>query len=249
VGAAAPIGGVAPGSSAWTATDPTDEAVVTSSVQGPGVGIVIWATYDTRSTPGGRTAVASTVEPTRFERRKAVSLSWYNDPAIDRAAKANYDWLPGYLESGGSLFDEEFATRYLKGLEAAFGASLTAPSRYLNSLLIMIPEGFDRSLFGTAGRTFKTGMMYSSTYDSLSSEAFGTYRTHRALGSIVVVRRADIARLSDMGLLTADQESSLRGTSMVTVWNGRLAPTFVLLAENSADAEPLIKQIAALPSL
>jgi len=200
--------------------------------------------------------IAQAVQPAEvFERRRKRDLGWYNNPGIDLTAKTIFPWLSDYLASGKTLYDPEFTTRYLDSMEKAFGSSLSAPYRYMTSLYMVIPPDFDPSCFAAARETFHVSGMYSSLDDFSSSGFREQYQAFPALGMVVVAKSGSLSDLQTMGILSRSQVDSLReslkssSTAMIGFWGGRVAPTFVIVAEKTSDVAPWIKQITGLTEL
>jgi hypothetical protein len=69
--------------------------------------------------------IARSVTPKgEFESYLATRQSFYNNEAIDRAAKASLPWLDEWLKNKRTINDPQFVREYISVLENSFGEEL-----------------------------------------------------------------------------------------------------------------------------
>jgi hypothetical protein len=102
-----------------------------------------WALLnESLATALGNGIASQQLRPAAFETELHTKLSFYNDIAIDSAAKALLPFLQGWMAHGKTLYDQGFVQEYLSELRDAMPDLLMMPARLLNEVTILYDRDF-----------------------------------------------------------------------------------------------------------
>jgi hypothetical protein len=120
--------------------------------------------------------------------------SFYNDPFIDKTAKAMMPAIRKRVESGQSLFDG-FVDEYVSTARQALGDKMSdSQLRLFVRTSVFADDGF-RPLAQELARGIRAG--YSSTYvgNGLSPDALTAFETYLGMSGLVVLKSSQVREL------------------------------------------------------
>lgn len=190
----------------------------------------------------GNGLVARLVDRADYERRLAKDLGFYNDPFIDKVAKALLPALEKRLAGGGSVFDAGFVADYLAAVHAAFPSGMP-PSAYLRPLFVAAPGPGSDTLIE------RSNAGYVESYDDLAESAAHAARLAH-WGTALFSAKADLDRLSPFlpraALAAAKRE---KASSFVFVQtHAPVGTVFLFVGATPADYARLVDALFALPA-
>ncbi|MBX7222062.1 MAG: hypothetical protein K1Y36_19075 [Blastocatellia bacterium] len=191
------------------------------------------------------------MSPQRFTKYQSIEQSFYNDPFIDKVAKALMPILAKRLEAGKNLFDG-FVPEYVQSAAAALGDSIGDPHL---RLFVRTAVFTDDSFFPLArllGQGIRGG--YTSTY--VGNEGWVNGRKHferfPAANGLLVVKTADLPKLAAwQKILGAKPLQAIRQAAKkqpAVVYAVRRSPQsvlYVIVGKDAAEIEPAFKKFIA----
>ncbi|MBI4751662.1 MAG: hypothetical protein HY774_24535 [Acidobacteria bacterium] len=129
-----------------------------------------------------------------FEKFIAIDQSFYNDPFIDKTAKAMMPAIRKRIESGQSLFDG-FVDEYVSTARQALGDRISDPHLRLFVRTSVLADAGFRPLAQELARGIRAG--YSSTYvgNGLSPDALTAFETYPGMNGLVVLKSSQVKEL------------------------------------------------------
>lgn len=129
-----------------------------------------------------------------FEKFLAIDQSFYNDPFIDKTAKAIMPVIRKRVESGQSLFDG-FVDQYISTARQALGDTMSDPQLRLFVRTSVFADAGFRPLAQELARGIRAG--YSSTYvgNGLSPDALTAFETYSGMSGLVVLKSSQVKEL------------------------------------------------------
>ncbi len=207
------------------------------------------------ATAFGNGMVARSVKsPEKFAQLKAKPLSFYNNEGIDRSGKALLSFLDRFLEQKRTIADPEFVNEYIKNLETEFGASLTAPRRFLAGLFLFVEEPLGQGLVRDARQILSVAGMYSSVGPIESPQNFGSYAANPNLSAVLIVRPESLDTLSARftlpeGAWAAIKDAVARdGAAVFGYERSPQAIGVIVVAPDAARALPLLQRLKDAPT-
>jgi hypothetical protein len=147
--------------------------------------------------------------PAAFERYIAAPRSFYDNSAVDRAAKALLPWLDGWLKEERTLHDPEFVRRYIGVLESAFGEDLLRPKLYLSEMFLFVDRQYGTSMRRQVRRALETASLYASE-GSLDEQTLASYRAEPRLNAVLIVHPENIPQLARLNILPEAEAGVIR---------------------------------------
>lgn len=229
---------------AWFGASPIDKQtalvdrlVATGDPQaGPAWGLL----DEVLATAIGNGLVARTVDRADYERRLAMDNGFYNDPMIDKVAKALMPALEKRLARGGSVYDKDFVAEYLAAVRTAFPKGLP-PIAYLRPLFIAVPGA------GASDRLMELANPgYSSSFSTIE-ESVASAAQYAGWGTAIFATSADLARIAPFvsPAALADMKRQA-GKAFVYAWRKRVGTVFVFVADEPVALRSLVEAFAKL---
>jgi hypothetical protein len=206
---------------------------------------------ETLATAFGNGIIARAVTPpAEFERYTAAKLSFYNNAAIDRAAKSVLPWLDEWLKNKRTINDPEFASQYISVLEKAFGADLLKPKLYLSEMFLFVDGKYGVSMRRPVRRTLETASLYVGE-GSLTEENLNAYKNQPRLNSVFIVHADNIAELARRKIISEAQAKQIReefNSKQAVLFGAQRAEPFtyvyIVVAKDADGAGKLIAELA-----
>lgn len=188
----------------------------------------------------GNGLVAKLVDPADYARRIPIEEGLYNDPFIDKVAKALLPALEKRIAARGTVFDEAFVGEYLAAVHAAFPDGLP-PRTYLRPLFIPVGAASAGTLIEQSSAN------HIEAYDRLDESAV-LVPDRVAWGTAIFTPRRDLDRMSALvpalALAAAKREPA---TAFVYAFARRPVGTgFLFVADDAAASDRLVKAFLAL---
>lgn len=188
--------------------------------------------------------------PAEFEKYAATRLSFYNNDAIDRGAKAVLPWLDGWLKNKKTINDPEFVTQYISVLEKAFGEDLLKPKLYLSEMFLFVDKKYNVSMRRSVRKTLETASFYSSEGSLTDANILDAFRSQPRLNSVFIVHPDNIAQLSNYKIISEAQAKQIQAEfdakQAVLFSAQRAAPFTYVYIVVAVDAESVGKLIEKL---
>ena len=189
----------------------------------------------------GNGLVARLVDRADYEGRLAKANGFYNDPFIDKVAKALLPALEKRLAAKGSVFDDGFVADYLAAVHVAFPDGMP-PLAYLRPLFV--PGGGDHATalieLANAG--------YVESYGDLD-EARASASRLQHWGTAIFSTKAELVRVAPFVpasvLAAAKREAA---AAFVFAWRRAPVGTVFLFVGDTASMPRLVAEFAALPA-
>jgi hypothetical protein len=189
--------------------------------------------------------------PAEFEKYAASKLSFYNNDAIDRGAKAVLPWLDGWLKNKKTIDDPEFVSRYISVLEKAFGEDLLKPKLYLSEMFLFVDEKYKVSMRRSVRKTLETASFYAGEGSLSGENILDVFRSEPRLNSVFIVHPDSIALMADYKIVTQAQakliEAEFGSKRSVLFSAPRAAPytyVYIVVAEDAAGVGKLIEKLS-----
>jgi hypothetical protein len=195
--------------------------------------------------------IARSVTPKeKYERYAAARLSFYNNDAIDRAAKASLLWLDRWLENQKTITDADFVKQYIANLEPAFGEDLTKPKLYLNEMFLFVDGDFksDGALRRVSRKNLEPVSVYAAE-GTLSEENLGAFRNNGRINSVFIIHPNNIKRLAANKIISEieanelQREFSAKGEALFNKQRAPFTYVYILAAKDIAGADKLIEKL------
>lgn len=206
---------------------------------------------ETLATAFGNGMIARNVTPpAEFDKYAATELSFYNNDAIDRAAKALLPWLDEWLKNKRTIDDAEFASRYISVLEKSFGEDLLKPKLYLSEMFLFVDKKYGVSLRRSVRRTLGTSSLYASE-GTLSDENLNAYKSQPRLNSVFIVHAENIGELARHKIISEAQAKQIRDefeARQAVLFSAERAPftyLYIVVAKDAEGVNKLIEKLAA----
>lgn len=187
----------------------------------------------------------------KFEKYVSVKQSFYNNEAIDRAAKAALPWLDQWLEDKKTIHDPAFADQYISVLEKAFGADLTTPKLNLSEMFLLIDDKYGKtSLRRDVRRIINPASLYAVEGNWTESELLGIYKKQSHLNSLFVVHPDNLRELTERKVINEDQASQIQNELNAkgeVLFNAERSPytyVYVAIAKDAESVKRLIEKLA-----
>jgi hypothetical protein len=202
---------------------------------------------------GNAIFAALVTDSTRLARRLATPLGLYNNPNVDRAAKAILPLVHALVADGGTIDDPAFAASSVRAIADAFGEGVSAPALVLNELYFFS----DRAMGADAGPNVRRALRTSSMYDEsgdVATATFADFRQQPELNALFMITPASIAALRTRGVLEAVLAERLaqRARSGDAVVHVTRRPSgswwFFIVAKGPAAAERALATLARMSS-
>lgn len=192
--------------------------------------------------------------PAEFEKYFAAKLSFYNNDAIDRAAKAVLPWLERWLENKRTINDPEFARQYISVLEKAFGADLLKPKLYLSEMFLFVDEKYGVSMRRQVRRILETASFYAGE-GALTDENLSAYNSQPRLNSVFIVHADNLDEIARRKIISAAQAKQIReefNRKQAVLFGAPRAGepftyVYVVVAKDADGAGKLIEKLARAP--
>lgn len=222
-----------------TQTKLVDRLIATGDpLAGPAAGLL----DEVVATALGNGLVARLVDAKDYERRLAMDNGFYNDPLIDKVAKALLPALEKRLASGGTIFDEGFVTEYVAAVHSAFPDGMP-PIAYLRPLFVPLggPSASELIQKANAG--------YVESYDNLE-EATDSARRLAHWGTAIFSPEAQLDRLTAFVPASVIQAAKREAAShFVYAWKRKpVGVVFLFVGDDTIELSRLVTQFAALPA-
>jgi hypothetical protein len=205
---------------------------------------------ETLATAFGNGIIArSVMPPAEFEKYITAPKSFYNNEAIDRAAKTALPWLDEWLKKGRTIHDAEFVDQYVSVLEKAFGANLLKPKLYLSEMFLFVDGKYVVSMRRQVRRTLETVSLYASE-GSLTEENLNTYKSQPRLNSVFIVHAENVAELARHKIISEAQSKQIRdefNAKQAVLFAVERAPftyVYIIVAKDAECAGKLVEKLA-----
>lgn len=199
----------------------------------------------------GNGMIARTVTPKdKFEQYVAAKSSFYNNEAIDRAAKALLLWLDRWLENQKTIADANFAAEYISNLERAFGDDLIKPKLYLSELFLFVDEDYksEGALRRGARRNLEAASYYT-VEGELSEKNLAEFRNNARLNSLFIICPENIKELAANKIITEaeanqiQQEINAKGAVLFNKERAPFTYVYIAMAKDVAGAIKLVEKL------
>lgn len=209
---------------------------------------------ETLATAFGNGMIARAVTPpAEYEKYIAAKKSFYNNDAIDRAAKAVLPWLDEWLRKEKTINDAEFAGQYISVLEKSFGADLLNPKLYLSEMFLFVDGKYGVSMRRGVRRTLETASFYAAE-GSLTDENLNDFKTQPFLNSVFIVHAETIAELVRQKIISETQAKQIReefDSKQAVLFSTQRAESFtyiyIVVAKDEDGVSKLIEKLAVAP--
>jgi len=188
--------------------------------------------------------------PAEFEKYVAAERSFYNNEAIDRAAKAILPWLDDWLKSKKTIADERFAGQYISLLEKAFGADLLRPKLYLSEMFLFVDKKYGVSMRRSVRKTLETASLYASEGSLKDENILEAYQSQPLLNSVFIVYPDNLAELARRKIVSEAQANEIQDEfdrKQSVLFSAERAPftyVFIVVAKDAEGAGKLIEKLA-----
>jgi hypothetical protein len=189
--------------------------------------------------------------PADFEKYAATKLSFYNNDAIDRGAKAVLPWLDNWLKNKKTINDPEFVSRYVSVLEKAFGEDLLKPKLYLSEMFLFVDKKYNVSMRRSVRKTLETASFYASEGSLDEPEILDTFTSEPRLNSVFIVHPDNIKQLSDYRIISEAQAKQIQAefeAKQAVLFSARRAEPFtyiyIAVAKDAESVGKLIEKLA-----
>jgi hypothetical protein len=203
------------------------------------------------ATAFGNGIIARSVTPTaQFEKYAARKNSFYNNDAIDRAAKAILPMLDEQLKNKRTINDAGFVNDYISALEKAFGEDLLRPKLYLSEMFLFMDDKYSVSIRRDARRILETASFYASEGSWTDENILDDYETRPRLNSVFIVHPDNIEQLSENKIISEAQAKQIQNeydAKRQVLFSTERAPftyVYIVVAENSDTAKKIIEKLA-----
>lgn len=140
---------------------------------------------------GNGIAAEYLLDPLTFKQKLQTDRGFYNDAAIDAAAKAILPLLKDQIAAGKTLYDPDFVGSYLIVLEQKMAGLLQMPARLLTELVIIHDVEF-RDVVNNSIRRSLSGGIYP--YEGIASdESWTMLKTYPKMNALVLMSPTTLA--------------------------------------------------------
>ena len=199
----------------------------------------------------GNGIIAHTLTPpAEFEKYAATKLSFYNNDAIDRAAKAVLPWLDGWLKNKKTINDPEFISRYISVLEKAFGEDLLKPKLYLSEMFLFVDKKYNVSMRRSVRKILETASLYASEGSLTDANILDYFSSEPRLNSLFIVHPDNIGQLSNYKIISQMQAKQIQeefDSKQAVLFGAERAPftyVYIVVAKDAESAGKLIEKLA-----
>lgn len=206
---------------------------------------------ETLATTFGNGMIARAVTPpAEYEKYLAAKNSFYNNAAIDRAAKAVLPWFDEFLKNKRTINDTEFVNEYISVLEKSFGADLLRPKLYLSEMFLFADEKYGVSMRREVRRILETASFYAAE-GSLTDENLNDFKSYPYLNSVFIVHADNIGELARRQIISEAQANQIRAeydAKQAVLFGTPRAPftyVYIVVANNADGAIKQIEKLAA----
>jgi hypothetical protein len=189
--------------------------------------------------------------PAEFEKYAATRLSFYNNEAIDRGAKAVLPWLGDWLKNKKTINDPEFVSRYVSVLEKAFGEDLLKPKLYLSEMFLFVDEKYKVSMRRAVRKTLETASFYASEGSLSDANILDAFRSQPRLNSVFIIHPDNIGQLSNYKIISEAQAKQIQAefdAKRAVLFAARRGAPFtyiyIVVAADAESAGKLIEKLA-----
>lgn len=167
---------------------------------------------------GNGIAAEYLLDPATFKKRLETDRGFYNDAAIDAAAKAILPLLKDQVGAVKTLYDPNFVGSYMSNLEQKMPGLLQMPARLLTEVVIIHDKEF-RDVLNHSIRRNLSGGIYP--YAGIASdESWGMLKTYPKMNSLILVSPATLGLLAErrQWVLRGDLDAMKRQFQKSTSW-------------------------------
>jgi hypothetical protein len=199
----------------------------------------------------GNGMIARTVTPKeKFEQYVAAKQSFYNNDAIDRAAKASLSMLDRWLENEKSIADADFVNQYITVLERAFGEDLIKPKLYLSELFLFVDGDYKSN--GSLRRGTRKTLEVASFYNvegTFKEENLAEFRNNARLNSLFIIHPNNIKELAANKIISETEANQIQkefDAKREVLFNKERAPftyVYIVAAKDVAGAIKMVEKL------
>lgn len=190
----------------------------------------------------------SVTPPDEYEKYVAAKNSFYNNDAIDRAAKAVLPWLDDWLKKGKTINDPEFINQYISVLEKSFGEDLLKPKLYLSEMFLFVDGKYGVSMRRQVRRTLETVSFYAAE-GLLTDKNLSAFKNNPRLNSVFIAHPDNVAELVRRQIISGAQAKQIQtefDSKQMVLFASERAPFTYVFVVVAKDADSAIKQIEKL---
>jgi hypothetical protein len=206
---------------------------------------------ETLASAFGNGMIARTVTPpAEFANYVQTKQSFYNNPAIDRAAKAALPWLDEWLKKGRAIHDPEFVNQYISVLEKAFGADLLKPKLYLSEMFLFVDKKYGVSMRRSVRKVLEPASLYASEGSLANADVLESFNSQPRLNSVFIDHPDNIAELSQKKIITEAQSQQIqteydaKGAVLFAAERAPFTYIYVIVAKDAEGANKLVEKLA-----
>lgn len=185
-----------------------------------------------------------------FDKYFAAKKSFYNNDAIDRAAKAILPLLDERLKNKQTIHDAAFVNDYIFALEKAFGEDLLKPKLYLSEMFLFVDEKYGVSMRRDVRKTLETASLYAAEANWTDENILDDYQNQPPLNSVFIVHPDNIGELSRNKIISEAQTKQIQNeydAKQQVLFSTTRAPftyVYIVVARDADGAKKLIEKLA-----
>lgn len=188
------------------------------------------------------------MKPEPFQQYRNEPLSWYYNPAIDAVAKASYDWLKVYVESGKTLHDPTFAAEYVKVVRAKLGAQLDAPNVQLFGVNYVWDESWSQDLKYLPSKYLQSTVSSRFSATKVADALTASFNTSPNLSTLLIARPSQVKEIAQAEPLIKPYQKHLETTTKSALLGLRRKGGFAIYVIVANDVEGVEQQLKRLAS-
>lgn len=202
------------------------------------------------ATTFGNGIISRSVTPAaQFSRYAGTPKSFYNNEAIDRAAKVNLLWMDDWLKNGRTINDPAFVEQYVSNLEKSFGADLEKPKLYLSEMFLMVDEKIG-SLRREVRQKLEVASFYASEGSWNEDNLLENYTSNPQLNALFIAHSDNIGELVKKKIINESQakeiadELKTNGEVLYNSERGKFTYNYIIVTDRRERALKLVEQLA-----
>ncbi|MGE3681335.1 MAG: hypothetical protein AB7G93_06375 [Bdellovibrionales bacterium] len=191
-----------------------------------------------------------TMAPKEWAVYASKENSFYNDPTIDKAAKALLPFMEKYLEEDGTLYGGKFPEKYISILKGALADSLSAPINILREIAMVTDFEPASEISDDIIRYLQPSAIHGTGPNLDDKGTFEYYGKNRQVSALLVVHPENLRKLLNNQILEEKQFREIASKRAPFLFSFRRSPsayTIVLVASDRNQLKSELDRLARMP--
>ena len=146
----------------------------------------------------------------RYEKYSSRKMSFYNNDAIDRTAKATIPMLDEFLSNKKTIQSSDFARRYIAEVEKAFSKDELSPRLYLFTMSLIIDGELEKFSIRSVARAIGSTSIFNGQGSWSEKPIIEDLKRTEKRNSVIIIKPKNLKALTKNGILNKSEVKTIR---------------------------------------